>query len=156
QAGQNIGDFTTLRNLSLSGKAGAVIVPAGTYGKFSASGRTAFVLGLANATEPSIYNLQELTLSGSSELRLAGPVVINVNTRVTLSGSTLGAAEDPKRFSLRIAGEGLSMSGGSVLYGIVRAPEGLVSITGKSRLRGTVTCDRLHITGNGVLQITEN
>lgn len=156
QAGQNLGDFATLRNLSLSGKAGAVIVPAGTYGNFSASGRTAFVLGIANATEPSIYNLQELSLSGSSELRLAGPVILNVNTRVTLSGSTIGAADDPKRLSLRVAGEGLSMSGGSVLYGIVRAPEGLVSIVGKSRLRGTVTCDRLQITGNGVLQITEN
>src|SRR6185369_3282152 len=41
-------------------------------------------------------------------------------------------------------------------YGIVRAPQGLVSITGKSRVRGTVSCDRLQINGNGVLQITEN
>ena len=58
---------------------------------------------------------------------------------------------------LRIAGgAGLSMSGGAVLYGIVRAPQGLVAITGKSRVRGTVSCDRLQINGNGVLQITEN
>ncbi len=156
QAGQNLGDFSTLRDLSLSGNAGAVIVPAGTYGKFAASSRTAFVFGIANATEPSIYNLEELSLSGSSELRLAGPVILNVKTRVTLVGSTVGAADDPKRLSLRIAGEGLSMSGGAVLYGIVRAPVGLVSITGKSRMRGTVTCDRLKIDGNGVLQITEN
>jgi fibro-slime domain-containing protein/RHS repeat-associated protein len=156
QASQSAGDFATLRDLSLSGKAGAVSVPAGTYGKFSASGVTAFVLGVANATEPSIYNLEELSLSGGSELRLAGPVILNVKTRVTLSGSTVGAAEDPKRLSLRIATEGLSMSGGAVLYGIVRAPQGLVSIVGKSRVRGTVSCDRLQVSGNGVLQITEN
>lgn len=156
QSNQSAGDFSTLRDLSLSGNAGAVIVPPGTYGKFAASSRTAFVFGVANATEPSIYNLEELNLSGSSELRLAGPVILNVKTKVTLVGSTLGAAEDPKRMSLRIAGEGLSLSGGAVLYGIVRAPEGLVSITGKSRLRGTVSCDRLQIDGNGVLQITEN
>lgn len=156
QAGQNLGDFSTLRDLSLSGNAGTVTVPAGTYGKFSAASRTAFVFGVANATEPSIYNLEELTLSGSSELRLAGPVILNVKTRVTLSGSTVGAADNPQRLSLRIANEGLSMSGGAVLYGIVRAPQGLVSIIGKSRLRGTVTCDRLQISGNGVLQITEN
>jgi len=155
-ASQSAGDFSTLRDLSLSGNAGAVIVPAGTYGKFSASSRTAFVLGVANATEPSVYNLEELSLSGSSELRLAGPVILNVKNKVSLVGSTLGAAEDPKRMSLRIAGEGLAMSGGAVLYGIVRAPQGLVSITGKSRLRGTVSCDRLQINGNGVLQITEN
>lgn len=156
QAGQSAGDFSTLRDLSLSGKAGAVIVPAGTYGKFSASSRSAFVFGIANATEPSTYNLEELNLSGSSELRLAGPVILNVKNKVSLAGSTLGAAEDPKRMSLRIAGEGLSMSGGAVLYGIVRAPQGLVSIVGKSRVRGTVSCDRLQISGNGVLQITEN
>jgi fibro-slime domain-containing protein/RHS repeat-associated protein len=156
QAGQSAGVFATLRDLSLSGKVGDVSVPAGTYGKFSASGHTAFILGVANATEPSIYNLEELTLSGGSELRLAGPVILNVKTKVTLSGSTVGAADDPKRLSLRIATEGLMMSGGAVLYGIVRAPAGLVSIVGKSRLRGTVTCDRLQIDGNGVLQITEN
>jgi len=156
QAGQNIGDFSTVRDLSLSGNAGTVIVPPGTYGKFVASSRTAFVFGIANATEPSIYNLEELNLSGSSELRLAGPVVLNVKNKVSLVGSTIGAADNPKRLSLRIAGEGLSMSGGAVLYGIVRAPAGLVSITGKSRVRGTVSCDRLQINGNGVLQITEN
>lgn len=156
QASQSAGDFATLRDLSLSGKAGAVSVPAGTYGKLSASGQTAFVLGLANATQPAIYNLEELTLSAGSELRLAGPVILNVKTRVSLVGSALGAADDPKRMSLRIATEGLSMSGGAVLYGVVRAPQGLVSIVGKARLRGTVSCDRLQVNGNGVLQITEN
>jgi fibro-slime domain-containing protein/RHS repeat-associated protein len=155
-ATQSAGDFATLRDLSLSGKAGSVYVPPGTYGKFSASNHTAFVLGIAGATEPSIYNLEELSLSGSSELRLAGPIILNVKTRVTLVGSTLGAADNPKRLSVRIATEGLSLSGGAVLYGIVRAPEGLVSIVGKSRLRGTVSCDRLQVNGNGVLQITEN
>ncbi len=156
QTSQSAGDFSTLRDLSLSGNAGVVIVPPGTYGKFAASSRTAFVFGVANATEPSTYNLEELNLSGSSELRLAGPIILNVKNKVSLVGSTVGAADDPKRLSLRIAGEGLSVSGGAVLYGIVRAPQGLVSITGKSRVRGTVSCDRLQINGNGVLQITEN
>src|SRR6185369_1652792 len=58
QAGQNLGDFATLRDLSLSGNAGAVIIPAGTYGKFSAASRTAFILGVANASEPAIYNFE--------------------------------------------------------------------------------------------------
>ena len=53
QTSQSAGDFSTLRDLSLSGNAGAVIVPPGTYGKFSASSRTAFVFGVANAAEPS-------------------------------------------------------------------------------------------------------
>ncbi len=41
-----------------------------------------------------------------------------------------------------------------MLYAIVRNPQGLVTIPGNGRIRGTVTCDRLLIDGNGVLQIT--
>src|SRR6185369_6998934 len=76
-AGETIGDPTTLRNLSISGSAGTVVVPPGTYGQFSASGRNVLVSGVANSQSPTVYNLEELTLTGSSELRLAGPIVLN-------------------------------------------------------------------------------
>ena len=156
RAGESAGDFATLRHLSLSGKAGAVSVPPGTYGKFNASGHTAFVFGVVNSAQPTVYNLEELTLSGGSELRLAGPVVITVKNNVVLSGSTVGAAEDPRRVTLNIAAGELRVSGNSVLYGVVRAPASAVTIEGGGRLRGTVSCDRLTVNGNGVLQITES
>jgi RHS repeat-associated protein len=154
--GQGVGDFSTLRNLSLSGKAGAVSVPPGTYGSFSASGRTTLVLGAENATEPAVYNLQGLTLSGSSDLRLAGPVVLTVGGGVSLSGSSAGAADNPRRLLLKVAEGEIKVSGNGVLYGVVRAPQSAVNISGNGRLRGTVTCDRLTVSGNGVIQITEN
>jgi RHS repeat-associated protein len=161
-AGETIGDPTTLRNLSISGSAGTVVVPPGTYGQFSASGRNILVFGDANSQTPTIYNLEELTLTGSSELRLAGPIVLNVKNRVTLSGSTLGAADNPKRLLLKIATglsdpeDALKVSGTAVLYGIVRAPQGTITIEGSSRVRGTVACNYLFVNGNGVLQITES
>ncbi len=153
--GESVGDFSTLRNLSLSGKAGAVAVPPGTYGDFSLSGRTILVLGVENSTEPSVYNLQNLVLSGGSELRLAGPVAITVRNGVSLTGSTIGAADAPRRMLLKVAAGEVKVGGGGVLYGIVRAPQSLVEISGRSRVRGTVACDRLTVNGNGVLQITE-
>ena len=156
KAGESPGDFATLHNLTLSGQAGAVAVPPGTYGSFTASSHTALVLGVPNSTEPAAYNLEALSLSGGSELRLAGPVVLTVKGGVTLTGSTVGAADSPRRMLLRVAGPSVSLGGGSVLYGVVRIPGGAVSITGGSRLRGTVTCDRLDVNGNGVLQITES
>jgi RHS repeat-associated protein len=156
QAGQTPGDFSTLRNLSLSGQAGAVAVPPGTYGHLSAGGRTALILGVENSEQPSVYNLDELTLSGRSELRLVGPVTLTVRGNVTLTGSTVGAAENPRRLLLKIAQGELRLTGGAVLYGVVRVPQGPVTVEGGSRLRGTVACDRLHVKGNGVLQITEN
>jgi RHS repeat-associated protein len=155
--GQGVGDFQTLRNLSLSGKAGAVSVPPGTYGSFSASGRTTLVLGLENATEPATYNLQGLTLSGGSDLRLAGPVVLTVGGGgVALTGSSAGAADNPHRLLLKVAGGEVKVNGNGVLYGVVRAPQSVVNISGNGRLRGTLTCDRLSVSGNGVIQVTEN
>ncbi|HWS87495.1 MAG TPA: RHS repeat-associated core domain-containing protein [Pyrinomonadaceae bacterium] len=157
QAGQSAGSFSTLRDLTLSGKAGAVAVPPGTYGRFSAGGRdTAFVLGVADSAEPSAYNLEELSLSGGGELRVVGPVVLTVKGNVTLSGSSAGAANAPRRLSLRVAAGGVNLSGNGVLYALVRAPQGAVSVSGNGRLRGTVACDRLNVSGNGVIQVTEN
>lgn len=163
KAGETFGNAATLRNLSLSGKAGVVAVPPGTYGRFSASSHTTFVFGLAGSAEPSVYNLEDLSLTGGSELRLDGPVILTVKNSVTLSGSTIGAASDPRRLVLRISGtatanpeSGVKLSGSSVLYGVVRAPQRDITITGNGRLRGTVACDYLFINGNGVLQITEN
>jgi fibro-slime domain-containing protein/RHS repeat-associated protein len=156
QAGQSVGDFATLRHLSLSGKAGAVALPPGTYGRLMASSHTAFVLGVENSTQPSVYNLEELTLSGGSELRLAGPVALTVKNNVTLTGSTLGAADSPSRVRLHISQGAVTLNGSSTLYGVVRVPQGTVTIGGGARLRGTVACNQLVVSGNGILQVTEN
>ncbi|HEX8150503.1 MAG TPA: PKD domain-containing protein [Pyrinomonadaceae bacterium] len=155
QAGQTAGDFATLRDLSLSGKAGEVAVPPGTYGRLTAAGHTALVLGAANSAEPSVYNLESLALSGGSELRVAGPVVLTVKGAVTLTGSTAGNANDPRQLVLRAALGPVTVGGGAVLYALVRAPQAPVVVEGKGRLRGTVACDRLSVAGNGVLQVTE-
>lgn len=152
QSSDSPGSFATLRNLTISGKAGAVTVPPGTYGAFSASGRTAFVFGVAGSTTQ--YELDSLTLAGGSELRLAGPVVLTVNHGVTLTGSTIGAAETPKQLVLRVADGELRVGGKSVLYAVVRAPQSSVIVEGGARLRGTVSCDRLDV--SGTIQLTEN
>ena len=125
-AGGTIGDPATLRNLSISGNAPTIAVPPGTYGQFSVAAGM-LVFGDASSETPTVYNLEELTLTGSSELRLAGPIVLTVKNRVTLGGSTLGAAADPKRLLLKIATpltdaeDALKVTGSAVLYGIVRA-----------------------------------
>src|SRR6202008_561781 len=105
------------------------------------------------------YNLESLTLSGASALTLAGPIVLTVRDALTMTGGTVGAADNPRKLVLRVASnspDAVKLSGRSVLYGIVRAPEGTVKIEGTARLRGTVSCDRLIVSGNGVLQVTES
>jgi RHS repeat-associated protein len=159
QAGQSAGDWTTLRNLTLTGKAGSVAVPPGTYGAFAASGRNSFILGVANSTEPTVYNLERLSLAGGSDLILAGPIVLTVKDTVTMVGSTVGAADNPRLLILKISSnspDAVKLSGTSVLYAITRAPAGIVTVEGHARLRGTVSCDQLIVRGSGVIQITES
>ncbi|HET7436270.1 MAG TPA: PKD domain-containing protein, partial [Thermoanaerobaculia bacterium] len=155
-ASDSIGDFATLRNLSLSGKAGVVSVPPGTYGAFSATGRTALQLGIANSATPAVYNLDALSFGGGSELRIAGPVVLNVRSGVTLNGSSAGNAEAPSQLRINVAAGQVRLSGTAVLYAVVRAPASTVTLEGSGRLRGTVLSDRLAISGNAVLQVTES
>jgi RHS repeat-associated protein len=162
RAGETIGDAATLRHLTVSGNAGSVAVPPGAYGKFTIGGRNALVLGVENSVKPTVYQLEELALTGGSELRLVGPVTLKVRNKVSLVGGTIGASDNPKRLMLEVAdglggvGDALKVSGNAVLYGIVRAPQGDITIEGNGRLRGTVSCDYLFVNGNGVLQITEN
>lgn len=160
KAGAILGDPATLRHLNITGNAGSVSVPPGTYGNFTVSGRNTLVLGIEGSTQPAVYNLESLELTGGSQLLLAGPVKLRVRNAVTLVGSTVGAADDPKRLLLEVAnglpGEAVTVGGNGVLYAIVRAPQGTISIEGNGRLRGTVACDILQVDGNGVLQITEN
>jgi RHS repeat-associated protein len=158
-AGQNAGDWTTLRNLTLSGRAGAVTVPPGTYGAFASGSHNAFVFGVANLTQPTVYNLESLSLTGGSQLILNGPIILTVKNTVTLVGSTIGAADNPRQLLLKVSSnntEAVKVSGTSVLYGIVRAPQGTVTIEGRGRLRGTVSSDRLVVNGAGILQITDS
>jgi fibronectin type 3 domain-containing protein len=149
-AGQNPGDFATVRNLTLNGNADQVGVPSGTYGTFTVNGNSSLVFGVAGATEPSIYNLQGFTLNGNSQLKIIGPVIINLARGISLNGS-VGSADHPGWLTLNIASGGLTLNGNATCDGFVAAPAGTVTINGNSTLNGGVICDRLTIDGAGLL-----
>jgi endoglucanase len=148
RTGQSAGDFATLRNLTLGGSAGAVAVPPGTYGAFTADGNSSLVFGVAGATEPATYDLQGLTLNGNATLQIVGPVKLKLASGLTLNG-TLGSAAHPEWLELQIASGGLTLNGKAALHGAVIAPNGLVTIDGA--LHGRVTADGLILNGKGLL-----
>jgi endo-1,4-beta-xylanase len=151
--GQSAGDFGTLRNLTLNGNAGQIAVPAGTYGNIIANGTSVLVFGTAGATEPTIYNLQGLTLNGSSQLQVVGPVIVNVANTVLVNGTAVaGASAHVDWLMLNIAAGGLTINGLATVNGAVVAPTGTVIVNG--RLKGSVIADRLTINGNGVVDGT--
>jgi hypothetical protein len=153
KANQSAGDFSTLRNLTLSGNAGQVAVPPGTYGNFAASGNSSFVLGVAGATEPAIYNLQALSINavpGNAKLLVVGPVILTLANAATINGPA-GAAAHPEWLALRIASGGLTVSGSHTFSGSVVAPNGTVTLSDGAVLHGTVDSDKLTLNGTSIL-----
>jgi hypothetical protein len=59
----------------------------GTYGSFTANGNADFILGVAGATTPAVYNLQSLALNDSGALTVVSPVIINLAGGVILNGN---------------------------------------------------------------------
>jgi rhamnogalacturonan endolyase len=148
---QNPGDFATLRNLTLNSNAGTIAVPPGTYGAFAANGASAFVLGVAGATEPAIYNLQSLTLNSGSSLQVVGPVVLTLAHDATLNHATAGAGDHVEWLALRLASGGLTLNNTATVHAIVLAPAGTVMLN-SGTLHGRLTADRLTINGNATLE----
>lgn len=148
---QSVADFTVLRNLTLNGNAGTVAVPPGVYGNFTANGSSGFILGVAGATEPVVYELQQLQLNGTSKVTIVGPVVLRLGQSLQLNGS-INADGDPELLVIELAAGGVTLNGSSALHGSVIAPAGTVTVNGSSALRAPrVRADRLTINGNGLL-----
>jgi endo-1,4-beta-xylanase len=145
--GQDPGDFATLRNLTVNSNAGQVAVPPGTYGVFTANSTAGFIIGVAGATTPAVYNLQGLTLNGGSRLQVVGPVVLTIAGGVTVNAAA-GNAAHPEWLSLAVASGGLTLNSGGSLSGFVTTPAAVV-INGT--LSGRLACDRLTINGAGAL-----
>jgi autotransporter-associated beta strand protein len=149
-SGQTAGDFATLRNLTLKEGVGLVAVAPGTYGSFNASGSSGFILGVTGATEPSIYNLQNLTLNSGSTLQVAGPVILTLANGASISGAA-GDAAHPDDLMLNVASGGITLNAGATLRAIVNAPNGTVILNDGATLVGRVAADRLTLNTNAQL-----
>lgn len=150
--GQSVGTWTTVRNLTLNSNVGSYEVPAGTYGSFTANGGSSFVLGVAGATQASVYNFEEITLNSFANLNVVGPVVVNVANRVSVNSScVVGSGANPRWLALNVSRYDVTLNGGQ-LYGVVRAPAGTVNLSAAT-LKGEVACDRLNVNGGTIIGV---
>jgi hypothetical protein len=154
-AGQSPGSFATLRDLTLNGNVGMYTIPAGTYRYFIANAGSGFILGVSGATQPAVYNMSTLTLNGSAQFQVIGPVILNLGGPLTVNAA-MGSSSNPAWLKLQISTGGLTLNTGSLLNAMVNAPASTVIINASSSLVGTLTCDRLTVNGGGLLRLTEN
>jgi hypothetical protein len=148
---QSIGNPATLRDLTLNGNVGQVVVPPGTYGNFTANGGSGFVFGVAGAAQPAIYNLQNLNLNGNTRLDIVGPVILTVANGFAANGM-VGTTNHSSWLQLQIANGGFTLNGGCTVQGSVTTPAGTVIINGNSLLIGSAQCDRLTLNGGGCIK----
>lgn len=144
-------DFAGLRNLTLNGNVGSVAVPPGVYGNLTANGSSGFVFGVAGSIEPAVYELQQLTLNGTSKVEIVGPVIIRLARNLMLNGS-INSAGDPLDVLIEIANGGVTLNGAVTVHGSVTAPNGTITVNGSSTLRADIVrADRLVVNGNGLV-----
>lgn len=148
-----VDDFATLRDLTHN-HAGAVAIPPGTYGDIAAHGRAVLILGVEGSTEPAVYNLQSLRLSGQASLRIVGPVLLRVARDVRFDGSATAGVPD-QFLTFELARGDLSLDGRATVNASVIAPNGRVSLSGHSDLTGRVQCHDLMILGSSALNDPE-
>jgi hypothetical protein len=120
----------------------------------TANGNSGFILGVAGATTPAVYNLQGLTLNGNTQVQIAGPVVLLVNTGPSINGN-VGSELNPAWLTLKVSSGGVTLNGNIAFHGFVIAPSGTVTINGNGVLDGGVVADRLTINGNGLVNTVD-
>jgi hypothetical protein len=152
-SGQGVGDWATLRNLTLNSNVGQIAVPAGAYGDFAANGGSGFTLGVVGASLPSVYHFQRLTLNGQAQIQVVGPVIVVVGGGISVNGGAIGAADHPAWLTLNIHAGGLTLNSGANVYGYVAAPGGTVVVNGNCRIVGGTASDRLTINNNGRVRL---
>jgi len=148
-----VGDWLTVRNLTLNSNAGLVAAPPGAYGDFTANGGSGFTLGVVGSVLPSVYYFQRLALNNQARIEVVGPVIVVVANGVSVNGGVIGSADHPAWLTFDIHAGGLTLNSGANVFGYVAAPRGAVAINGNCQIVGGVASDRLTINNNGRLRL---
>jgi rhamnogalacturonan endolyase len=147
---QSVGDWATVRNLTVNSGTNPLAVPAGAYGNFTANSG-GFVLGVAGATQPSVYHFQSLTLNNATNVQVVGPVIVVLGQGLGVNGGAIGNSEHPGWLTLNLFNGGLTLNTGADAFGYVSAPAGAIAVNGNCEVRGVVAADRLTINNNGAV-----
>lgn len=113
------------------------------------------------ATGPvTVLSLQNFSLSGGSTLTLQGTAtqnfVLNVSSQFSLTGSSKivlsgGVAWDCVLFNVRNNGSDVTVSGQSILNGVLMANNRTASLSGGSTVNGEVIANKITLSGSSVI-----
>ena len=143
-----IGDWQTVRDLSVTKSGLTINVPPGNYGTFTVNGNSRL-----NFTAGTYNFANTFNLDGSASLQATGLVTINVGENLTINSGAvvLGTYTAPGDVHLNVLGSSLKVNGSSQVSGMVRAYNGVVTLNGTSQVRGQVIADSFTLNGGKVI-----
>jgi autotransporter-associated beta strand protein len=150
---QSVGDWTTVRNLTINASALQFAVPAGAYGDFTANNGSRFTLGIADSTTPTVYYFQRFTLNGQASIQVVGPVLVVVANGFNVNGGDVGNSVYPAWLTLNIFSGGLTLNSGADVFGYVTLPAGTLTINGNCQLVGGAAANGLTVNSAGRLRL---
>ena len=151
---QSFSDWANLRSLILNSSYGNINVPAGVYDEFTLNADTSITLGVTNSTVPTVYDFTSLSLNSDSELILAGPVILNVKSGLTLNNnSILGQSLGGESHSLviNVFSGNVDVNNQSRMNAQLVAHNSNVHINGT--FTGSLTAKNLTVNSNAVVTI---
>lgn len=134
---------------------GTQTLTPGTYGSLKITGGVT-TLGVAGSTTPAIYTLNSLSVSGGGQIKVVGPVIININysgngDAINLGGNGFVNAANPpiaSNFQINYGGPGnVQVNGGASAFAVINAPNSNVTLNGGSNFFGQVLGKTIDDTG---------
>ena len=152
---QSVGDWGSVRNLTLNSNVGQIAVPAGAYGDFSANSGSGFTLGVPGARVPAVYYFQSLMLNSGAQVQVVGPALVVVANDVDVNGGDVGNSANPAWLTFNLFAGDLTLNSGANVYGYVTVANGTLTINGNCQLMGGAAADGLTINKNGKLRLSQ-
>ncbi len=151
QAGDNAGDFATIRTLTLNAQGTSVSLPPGRYERITVNGASTVLLEAGSAASPALYEIQQLDLNGGSRIDVSGPVELRLKNSLNANGY-LGHPSHPEWLAMSISSGSFTLNSQSVFHGKLVVPAGTLTVNGSSLLHGMAFADRVTLNGGGVIE----
>ncbi|HXK60732.1 MAG TPA: hypothetical protein PLP42_12660, partial [Acidobacteriota bacterium] len=143
-----IGDWKTLRDLTVTANGLTIEVPPGNYGKFTVNGPALLRFAAGDYSFASGLDLHQ-----QSVVEVAGAGSITLGTSFNCNGGKIRLVSGitPHQLRLNVLGSTLNLNGDTEIEALVRAPHAHANLNGQVIVRGQLIVDRLTLNGGTII-----
>ncbi len=126
----------------------------GSYNTVAPNNGATITLGVAGATNPSIYSITNFSVNNNAMVNIVGPVILTLNPGASKTISiannvVIGDSAHPEWLQLNMYSGNLTLGNNGTLYAAVKAPTSTVTFENNTVFRGSVTAKTFNLENNG-------